>query len=176
MFDVHSHLPERIRTRPSKRSGARFRAPGSARLVLKSVNADADPDGYAELRALAGDAAIDFHDGYWPAVEIRDFLAACDAYVSLHRAEGTGLTIAEAMAIGKPVIATDWSGNTDFADASNSFPVAYELTTVASATSARTAQVKCGPSQTSSTLRGRCSRSFATRPRLHAGEQPRGGE
>ena len=31
--------------------------------------------------------------------------------------EGTGLTIAEAMALGKPVIATDWSGNTDFADA-----------------------------------------------------------
>ncbi len=114
MFDVHSHLPRKNPHAAIEAFRRAFPAPGSARLVLKSVNADADPDGYEELRALAGDAAIDFHDGYWPAVEIRDFLAACDAYVSLHRAEGTGLTIAEAMAIGKPVIATDWSGNTRF--------------------------------------------------------------
>ena len=131
MFDVHSHLPRKNPHAAIEAFRRAFPAPGLARLVLKSVNADADPDGYGELRALAGDAAIDFHDGYWPGVEIRDFLAACDAYVSLHRAEGTGLTIAEAMAIGKPVIATDWSGNRDFADASNSFPVAYNLTTVA---------------------------------------------
>jgi hypothetical protein len=55
-------------------------------------------------------------------------MAACDAYVSLHRAEGTGLTISDAMALGKPVIATGWSGNTDFMTVGNSFPVGYELT------------------------------------------------
>ena len=54
-------------------------------------------------------------------------MAACDAYVSLHRSEGTGLTITDAMALGKPVIATSWSGNMDFMDVSNSFPVRYEL-------------------------------------------------
>ena len=37
-----------------------------------------------------------------------------DSFVSLHRAEGFGLSIAEAMAYGKPVIATNWSGNIDF--------------------------------------------------------------
>ena len=132
MFDVHSHLPRKNPRAAIEAFRRAFPRRGTARLVLKSVNADADPAGYAELRALAGDAAIDFHDGYWPSADIRDLLAACDAYVSLHRAEGTGLTIAEAMAIGLPVIATDWSGNTDFADASNSFPVAYELTTVVS--------------------------------------------
>jgi Glycosyl transferases group 1 len=57
-------------------------------------------------------------------------MAACDAYVSLHRSEGTGLTIAEAMALGRPVIATDWSGSTDFVDASNSYPVSYSLSTI----------------------------------------------
>ena len=41
-------------------------------------------------------------------------MAACDCYVSLHRAEGFGLTLAEAMAIGKPAIATGYSGNVDF--------------------------------------------------------------
>ncbi len=39
---------------------------------------------------------------------------SCDALVSLHRAEGFGRTIAEAMLLGKPTIATAWSGNLDF--------------------------------------------------------------
>ena len=67
------------------------------------------------------------HDGYWSVDEMRDLMAACDAYVSLHRSEGTGLTITDAMALGKPVIATGWSGNTDFMNVSNSFPVSHEL-------------------------------------------------
>ena len=131
VFDVHSHLP---RKNPAAAIAAFRRAfPNrtDVRLVLKSVNAGADPEGYAALRDLAAGAPIEFHDGYWDADDVRDLFAACDAYVSLHRSEGTGLTIAEAMAAGKPVVATDWSGNTDFADASNSYPVAYELTTVA---------------------------------------------
>ena len=54
-------------------------------------------------------------------------MAACDAYVSLHRSEGTGLTITDAMALGKPGIATGWSGNMDFMNVCNSYPVSYEL-------------------------------------------------
>src|SRR5581483_6444927 len=42
------------------------------------------------------------------------FYASCDVYVSLHRAEGLGLSLMEAMALGKPVIATAWSGNMSF--------------------------------------------------------------
>jgi glycosyltransferase involved in cell wall biosynthesis len=131
VFDVHSHLPRKNPAAAIAAFRRAFPRGTGVRLVLKSVNATADPEGCAELRELAAGAPIDFHDGYWDADEVRDLFAACDAYVSLHRSEGTGLTIAEAMAAGKPVIATDWSGNTDFADASNSYPVAYELTTVA---------------------------------------------
>ena len=54
-------------------------------------------------------------------------MACCDVYVSLHRSEGFGLTLAEAMSLGKPVIATDYSGNTDYMTAYNSFPVRYRL-------------------------------------------------
>jgi glycosyltransferase involved in cell wall biosynthesis len=132
MFDVHSHL---TRKNPNAIIAAFRRAfphRKDVRLVLKSLNGAADPDGYRELRDLAAGAPIDFYDEAWPAQEVHDLMAACDAYASLHRSEGTGLTIAEAMACGKPVITTDWSGNTDFADISNSFPVAYELATVAS--------------------------------------------
>ena len=47
----------------------------------------------------------------------------CDGYVSLHRAEGFGFTMAEAMLLGKPVIATGYSGNMDFMSPANSLLV-----------------------------------------------------
>ena len=50
---------------------------------------------------------------------------ACDCYVSLHRSEGFGLTMAEAMLMRKPVIATAYSGNLDFMTAENSLLVDY---------------------------------------------------
>jgi glycosyltransferase involved in cell wall biosynthesis len=129
-FDVHSHLPRKNPAAVIEAFRRAFPTPSGVRLVLKSVNAPADATGYAALKARARGCPIDLYDGYWPSDHVGDFMAACDAYVSLHRSEGTGLTIAEAMALGKPVIATDWSGNTDFADSSNSFPVGYALTTV----------------------------------------------
>ena len=47
--------------------------------------------------------------------------------LSLHRGEGFGLVLAEAMLLGKPVIATAWSGNTDFMDRSNAALIDYRL-------------------------------------------------
>ena len=54
-------------------------------------------------------------------------LNVCDCYVSLHRSEGFGLSIAEAMALRKPIIATNYSGNVDFMNEENSFPISYKL-------------------------------------------------
>jgi glycosyltransferase involved in cell wall biosynthesis len=50
-----------------------------------------------------------------------------DVYVSLHRSEGFGLTLAEAMAMGKPVIATKYSGNLEFMNSTNSLLVDAEI-------------------------------------------------
>ena len=58
-------------------------------------------------------------------------MASCDCYVSLHRCEGFGLTMAEAMYFGKPCIATGYSGNMDFMTPSNSYPVGYRLVPLA---------------------------------------------
>src|SRR5213075_2525779 len=83
--------------------------------------------GFHTLVARASGAQIDIHSGYVSTDELRGLISSCDAYVSLHRSEGIGLTIADAMGLGKPVIATGWSGNTDFMDVSNAFPVGYRL-------------------------------------------------
>jgi glycosyltransferase involved in cell wall biosynthesis len=59
--------------------------------------------------------------------QVYDLEALCDAYVSLHRSEGWGLNLCESMLLGKPVIATNWSGNVDYMDHHNSCPVDYTL-------------------------------------------------
>jgi len=50
-----------------------------------------------------------------------------DAYISLHRSEGLGLGIAEALSFGKPVIATNWSGNVDFMSSEHCYPVNFQI-------------------------------------------------
>jgi glycosyltransferase involved in cell wall biosynthesis len=97
------------------------------RLVIKSVNGRSAPVAWARLRAAAGGRPdIELRDGYEPAGRQRALMAACDCYVSLHRAEGYGLTLAEAMAAGRPVIGTAYSGNLEFMTADNSMLVPYE--------------------------------------------------
>ena len=54
-------------------------------------------------------------------------IALCDCYVSLHRAEAFGLPIAQAMWLGKPVIATAYSGNLDYMTPDNSYLVRSRL-------------------------------------------------
>jgi glycosyltransferase involved in cell wall biosynthesis len=66
-------------------------------------------------------------DGYFDSELSSELIGICDCYVSLHRAEGLGLTMLEAMSYGKPVIATNYSGNCDFMDDQNAFLVPYEL-------------------------------------------------
>ena len=67
-----------------------------------------------------------------PKEELNGLIAACNCYVSLHRSEGLGLTIAEAMMLGKPTIATAYSGNLDFMDENNSLLVGYDLVEIES--------------------------------------------
>ena len=62
--------------------------------------------------------------------EILQLYGCCDAFLSLHRAEGFGRGIAEALQLGLDVVATGWSGNTDFCKGPLAHPIPYELVPV----------------------------------------------
>ncbi|MCC6736615.1 MAG: glycosyltransferase [Bauldia sp.] len=62
--------------------------------------------------------------------DLRAWFGTPDVYAALHRAEGFGLPLAEAMLAGYPVVATGWSGNMEFMTPDASFPVGYRLTAV----------------------------------------------
>ncbi len=107
-------------------------APGEGpQLLIKTFNAPLRPLAEEEvLWAVEDREDIHVIDCSLTGQERDDLLASCDCYVSLHRSEGFGLTLVEAMAIGKPVIATAYSGNLDFMNDANSFLVDYEMTRV----------------------------------------------
>ncbi len=80
--------------------------------------------------AIAGAGNIRLIEGMLPAADMAGLMAAADIVISLHRSEGFGLVPAQAMALGKPVIATGWSGNLDFMNSNNSALVSYALVPV----------------------------------------------
>jgi glycosyltransferase involved in cell wall biosynthesis len=104
------------------------RGEGNATLVIKTQNADFHPQDLAILRErLFGRTDVVWINETLSRQDVYDLLASCDALVSLHRSEGFGLGLAEAMFLGKPVVATNWSGNTDFMRPDNSCPVNFRL-------------------------------------------------
>jgi glycosyltransferase involved in cell wall biosynthesis len=108
-----------------------FPQPVGAHLFLKSINGERHPEHVDALTmASGGRPDVTYRDGYSGWDEQLSLMASCDAYVSLHRSEGFGLTMGEAMALGKPVIATQYSGNLDFMNEGNSFLVPFDLVSV----------------------------------------------
>ena len=98
-------------------------------LVIKSVG---EPTPFRQAkeeieRACAEDSRITLIHKAMSRGELLGLMQACDCYVSLHRGEGFGLGMVEAMKFGKPVIATDYSGSKDFLGEETGFPVRYTL-------------------------------------------------
>jgi len=110
---------------------AAFTAGQGPLLVIKSINAQRRPDQAERLRLrVAGSPDVLLMEDYLGAGDRDALVALCDCYVSLHRSEGLGLTMAEAMALGKPVIATMYSGNLQFMTEANSFLVPWTPTSI----------------------------------------------
>ena len=92
-----------------------FEPDAGATLVLKVINGDLRVSDLEHLKLTVADRPdIMLIDRYLDQDSLAALMNAADCYVSLHRSEGFGLTMAEAMILGKPVIATGYSGNLDY--------------------------------------------------------------
>jgi len=96
-------------------------------LVLKVMNARQEDPRWRQFCDAAGqDRRVTLLQQTMPRGEVLGLFHACDAYVSPHRAEGFGRTLAEALLLGKPVVATGYSGNADFLTETTGFPVSWQ--------------------------------------------------
>lgn len=89
-----------------------------------------DPHALGMLARLRDDRRIRLITGEWSHGRSLGLLQLADCFISLHRSEGFGYAIAEAMALGTPVVATDYSGSSDFLSTFEGWPVEYELVDV----------------------------------------------
>ena len=166
LFDFNSALARKNPLGLVEAFTRAFEPGDGASLLIKSINAENHPESAARLRA-AIDPLPHVHllDRYFSAAERFALLDSADCYVSLHRSEGFGLTPAESMFLGKPVIATGWSGNLDFMTHENSYLVDYELVPVGARGRALPRRRRLGGAEPR-------SRRAADAPRLH---RPRRG-
>jgi glycosyltransferase involved in cell wall biosynthesis len=99
------------------------------RLIVKYINADHWPAAEDLMRDAIGDAInIELKGGeVFDNGAMNELFESADVVLSLHRAEGLGLVMAEGMLRGLPVIATNWSGSTDFLTSETGIPIGYTL-------------------------------------------------
>ena len=104
-----------------------FGEQSDALLILKVVHAESYPSELNVLKAACSSSNIRILDRVLSRPEMNTLLSLTDCLVSLHRSEGFGIPIAEAMLLEKPVIVTAYSANMDFTTPANSFLVKYKL-------------------------------------------------
>ncbi|WP_445240669.1 glycosyltransferase [Microcoleus vaginatus] len=128
VFDFSSRIERKNTLATIQAFKQAFGEDNSVLLVIKSSNSHTFSAAPASLNsAIANNSNIKHLDGYLSKNKLNGLLYNCDCYVSLHRCEGFGLTMAEAMFYGKPVIATGYSSNTEFMNVGNSYLVKYKL-------------------------------------------------
>jgi glycosyltransferase involved in cell wall biosynthesis len=99
-------------------------------LVLKCLHSERYADEMNAIKDACKGAHVAIIDTVLSREETTALMQMADCYVSLHRSESFGLTLAEAMILEKPVIATGFSGNLEFMNLSNSYLVKYKLTEI----------------------------------------------
>ena len=101
------------------------------RLVFKTNSADSWPEDAATVERMLQNAGLAERtvriDANLPMEEVLDLTSAMDAYVSLHRGEGLGLGMLEAMSLGVPVVASAYGGNMDFTNDETAFLVPCKI-------------------------------------------------
>ena len=131
VFDAMSTLARKNPYALIRAFRAAFPGEADVRLVLKASRLAASPERAQLCEAIGSDARVVLLDGVLPRENVQALLNLADCYASLHRCEGFGLTLAESMRLGKPVVATAYSGNLDFMTPRNSLGVGYSLVPLA---------------------------------------------
>lgn len=130
VFDIRSDIERKNPWAAIQAFQSAFESRDDVALIIKVNNATSSghEDQYRRLRELAErDSRILLIVDPLSRSDLWSLYASTDVLVSLHRSEGLGLGLMEAMAVGTPVVATAWSGNVDFMDADNSLLVPYQL-------------------------------------------------
>ena len=113
-----------------------FKGDETAKLLFKTKGASANKRQVAEMDRLVAELGIErqfIHiSQYLPRADVDGLTEACDVYLSLHKSEGFGLGMAEAMSQGKPVVATNWSANTEFCRADTAWCIPYHMVPILS--------------------------------------------
>ncbi|MEO8275852.1 MAG: glycosyltransferase [Thermoanaerobaculia bacterium] len=129
-FDANSSIARKNPEATIAAFAGAFTKSDDVRLVMRISNAQraVHRDPLRHLVAAATATGLDIRFLTEPLTRrgVLELMSGCDAYVSLHHSEGFGLTCAEAMALGKPVIATGYSGNLEFMRSENSLLVDYK--------------------------------------------------
>jgi len=125
-FDLSSHWERKNPAGAITAFRRAFPDPGAAHLVLKVGGADQRADQMARLLGLiAGMPNVSIVDRDLAPGDLAALIRCCDALLSLHRSEGLGLFLAEAMWLRTPIVATGWSGVLDMLDSGNAMLVGF---------------------------------------------------
>ena len=128
IFNAASSIARKNPLAPIRAFRCAFADDKSTRLIVKASNLSAFPESFRLIKNAVNSAHnIVLIDRVMSGRELSALYEDSDVVVSLHRSEGFGLTIAEAMLRGIPVVATDWSGNVDFLTPAIGIPVPYHL-------------------------------------------------
>lgn len=128
MFDASSYVERKNPHALLEAFAREFAADDRAHLVLKISYLDPrNPFAHELARARQAAPRIRVMEEVLRESELASLLSSADCYVSPHRSEGFGFTLAEAMLLGRPVIATDYGSTRDFLDEETGFPVPYHL-------------------------------------------------
>ncbi len=131
MADTRSSLARKNPAGAVRAFAEAFGESHAAQLLLKLTGPDDEVGAFkASLGGLAQQGNIKILREHLDDAGLEALYGRADALLSLHRAEGFGLPMLEALARGIPVVATAWSGNTDFTDSGNSVGVPYRLVPV----------------------------------------------
>ncbi|MEO0388922.1 MAG: glycosyltransferase, partial [Pseudomonadota bacterium] len=132
-FDARSSVARKNPLAAVRAFRAAFSSDRDVELVIKTTPLPAghwgDPEGQmAAIRTAAGhDPRIRLIEALLPFPELLGLIDSATALISPHRAEGFGYLPAFALALGKPVVVTDWSGPRDFCTEDTAFPVPFRL-------------------------------------------------